>query len=166
MTSRRRGRSSFRGSARARTSWFNNASATVAVASGAQAIFDLTPLAGLPPNYEGGFTIRRMIGGIGVAAQAANAGFTGTFGIAVVTRDAVAAGAVPEPAADLVDWYYHTVVFRQAIAADVKGDVQRLFDIHTSRAIRGEGRTLVAVFDSASGAIQLNIFARLLLQSR
>ncbi len=82
-----------------------------------------------------------------------------------MTRDAFAAGAVPDPVSDLVDWYY---LRHEAVRSNDLADIfTREFDIRTSRRIRGQDRTLIAVFDNpaASGvAVDVSISVRLLLQ--
>ena len=169
MPSRTRGRSARRGSPRKQGAWFNSLSAPVAIAIGGQAIIDLTPLAGVPEGFGGGFTVRRMIGWFTGLAAAGNLTVTGALGIYVGDRDAFAAGAVADPLVDLMDWYYLNGYTRRAdVAAERSAPPLGEFDIRSGRRIRGENRTLIAVLDvSAAAAASLDdfqLFVRLYLQ--
>ena len=127
----------------------------------------MTDLAGLPPGLEGGLTVVRMIGSLDLQPAAVNLNTYGAFGICVVSRDAVAAGAVPDPITDLVDWYYH-VSFYMNQQQELK--VEKFpFDIRTKRLIRGVDRTLVAILEVAAAAatgVNFSTFLRLLLMRK
>ena len=107
----------------------------------------------------------RMIGNVVVRIVTDNTAAQWSLGVAVSTRDAFAAGALPEPFTDLVDWYYLRAGYeRQEVNRD---NVTYDFDIRTARAVRGLGRTLVAVFENSSlsdGSINVVMNYRLLLK--
>ena len=167
MTTRRRGRSSSRRSGpRRQTAWFNVASVPAVIAIGGQAILDLLDAADIPDGYAGGLTVLRMILQTVMFPGVASTDVIGAMGVAVMTRDALAAGAVPDPIADLVDWYWLTH-YRLLTQVTNEGDRLGPVDIRTKRAIRGEGRTLALVFDNSSssgGSVGFEFSARLLLQ--
>ena len=166
MTTRARARPSSgrfkRGSAPQRA-WFNQQSSPATVLSSGQAIFNLTPTANIPGGLRGSFTAMRLIGHVSMYQDTANVTCLGMFGVAVVTLDALVAGAVPDPSVDLVDWWYHDAWF-----FDDNPIISHrfVFDIHTARKVRGEDRTLAFVIDNNSVAtgIVFSVYTRLLLQ--
>ena len=149
------------------TLWWNIQSVPLAVAIGAQAIFDLLPPGTIPVGVQAGVTILRMIGELQLTAQSADQDGFGAFGIALMSRDAVAASAVPDPIADLVDWYYHQNWFNnESRVGDFQEAGRTRFDIRTSRKVRGEDRTLAAVFENnaaSAQAVKFSVTTRMLL---
>ena len=167
MTMRRRGRRTSRRSPRKILSWFNNAGVPAAIAIGAQGLQDLLPIATLMPQFLGGLTVLRMIGTLELTAQTADQDVFGSLGIAVMTRDAFAGAAVPDPILDHVDWYYQQNWFNnESRVGDLQEAGRTSFDIRTARRIRGEDRLLAAVFENSSAsaaAIKFRLSVRLLL---
>ena len=99
-----------------------------------------------------------------VAPGAANLDTFGSMGVSTITRDAVAAGVVPDPGTDLVDWYLHRAftVHNEDAGRFEKSE----YDIRTARRIRGVDRGLVAVLEvspaSDTGCVSV-LGARMLL---
>jgi len=123
-----------------------------------QTISDMTPV--LVPLGASGATIKRMIGSVdweGIGAAVDHGIFT--VGVAVVTKDAFMAGAVPDPASDLEhDWY-----FWQQLDTHLPGNAHLDFnqarmsiDIRTMRRLR-EGYRLVIVFDKGPTVAGVNL---------
>ena len=139
----------------------------LAVAIGGQAIVDLLPPGSVPPAFLAGLVVLRMIGELQLTAQSADQDGFGAFGVTMVTRDAVAGAAVPDPIIDLVDWYYHQNWFNnESRVGDFQEAGRTRFDIRTARRIRGEDRTLVAVFENnaaSAQAVKFSTTVRLLL---
>ena len=94
-------------------------------------------------------TIRRMLGHLTLSVQAADAAASFmSVGVAVVSQDALAAGALPDPEGDFnQDWYYWT---RRSILVPALGGLFQLdwdFDIRSMRRLRG-GYALVFISES------------------
>ncbi len=113
----------------------------------------------LPPGVAAGFKVIRMIGAVNLSPAAATP-TSGTYAMAVVSRDLVASGGF-HPAVDLLDYYYlqHYNVSQQ-IAIRVP------FDIRTSRVIRGLDRTLAFVLDALIANINISVDFRLLIEKK
>ncbi len=166
MTTRRRSRRSSGRSVRRPTEWFNNTSVPATLAIGGVAVFDLLPLGGLPPALEGGLTVMRMLGAFNVRVDADGATIIVGMGVCVVTRDAFAAGAIPEPITDLVDWYFLKHTHQQGLTATARIVRDYEFDIRSKRRIRGVDRTLVAVIENSgisNATVLVGVSTRLLL---
>ena len=132
------------------------------VAAGSHGVFDMTGLTDLPEGLAAGFTCVRMIGSVKLRPGAGNVDASGTYGIAVVTRDSAASG-FPHPTTDFLDWYYLRHYAQRT--ADVNADyVDHPFDIRTKRTVRGQDRTLLFVIDSVVETIIWSLSFRLLLQ--
>ena len=128
---------------------------------GAHGVFDITSLVGLPPGFEGGFTAKRMIGSVTIAPGASNLVSEGTYAVMVVPRGMISQ-TMPHPAVDLMDYYYHK---NYSIRKEVGGESEEYpFDIHTSRRVRGEDRTLAFVLDAVVNTILWSASFRLVLQ--
>ena len=166
MVTRGRSRSAPRRRATKRIySWFNIQSTVSLLAVGGTTLFDLTPLSGLPPQYEGGFTVLRLIGNLSVRPAVSAQNIVWTHGILATTRQALALGAIPNPVTDLVDWYMHHGAYVESDAGGVAA-VQFPFDIRTARKIRGEDRTLASTFHNSVGSggfVETSLYVRLLL---
>ena len=161
MPGRRRTQPTRRGTRRS-TAWFNNSNTPLTIAAFASGVFDLLPLAGIPEGFGGGLTVVRMIGHLDVRSDQVNE-LVYSAGIAVMTRDAFAAGATPDPVSDLVDWYWLDSRFIRQTDIEV---VSTPFDIRTARKVRGEDRTLAFVIQNngpGSANLAFMIHVRLLL---
>jgi len=145
MTTRRASRPRRRVSTRKPTSWYNNASVPANAVGGAQGFFDLTPLARLQTTYHAGFTCVRLIARLTMGPSGINQDITASIGVAVVSRDAVTAGVLPDPGAELADWYLEDDFFDFNVDLTPK---EHSYDIRSARMIRGEARTLVFVIDN------------------
>ena len=124
----------------------------------------MTPQVTIPDGYGGGFTVVRMFGDLVYRNVTGSQELQIAFGVAVMTVDALVAGAVPDPNTDLVDWYYHKRLY--GFRANIEA-VSNPFEIRTARKIRGEDRTLGFVLDNI-GANTLNFsfnFRLLLMRS-
>ena len=162
MTTRRRSRSGPRRGPRPALAWMNSATSPTSVLAGVSSFADLLPINRVPDGYAGGLTVRRMLISFNVRGETVNAENTGSFGVSVVTRDAIAGAVLPDPAADLVDWYVQKNI---SWFADTLAYRRWEFDIRTSRKVRGEDRTLVAMFDNGGSAVATwTVEWRLLLQ--
>ena len=163
MPTSRRYRSNRRG-AKPVLRWMSTASASSAVAAGVQGFFDMTDVDLIPTGWDSGFTIIRAIGKILIRPSTGSVDYFGAFGLGVVSRDAVAAGALPEPNGDLYQWYLQTAFLRRSVAVEF---VEFPFDLRSSRKIPSENHTLAAVIDNAGGSgstLNWAIEARLLLR--
>jgi len=107
-----------------------------------------------------GGTCLRVIGNLNYFHNAATfEQFNIGVGIAVVTKDALAAGALPDPLSDLEqDWYYwHSW---EGLLGFSDGQHQENFDIRTARKLR-EGYRLAFMMQSFTqeleGEIQVNL---------
>jgi len=100
-------RRSSRGS-RAKTTWSQSSFSHPLAAAAGQFITDITAQIIVTGGEEIG-TCRRLIGNLTLSPDA-GAGLTAynyASGVAVVTKDALSAGAIPDPIADdEQDWYY------------------------------------------------------------
>ena len=157
MITRPPARRSRRGSRRRTpTVWFNIGSVPATVVAGLKIVFDLLPVSELPAALLAGSTVLRMIGKYTILNQTDNVNVFGAYAVAVVTRAALAAGSVPEPIGDLVDWYYHDGFnVRQEVNRDTR---EVTFDIRTARRIRGEDRTLMAICENSSASVSSLVF--------
>jgi len=144
MTTRRRGRSSFRRSGtRRQNQWGNTGGVETAVVPGGQAILRITQN-GLPLGWVGtGLTIARLIGEFAYRSSA-NVEVAGTIGVGVVSTDAAVAGAVPEPTVDLLGWYFWARFNWRRNTTDYEYNHH---DIRSARRITNE-RELVFVIDA------------------
>ena len=161
MPGRTRSRPTRRGTRRS-TAWFNNSNTPLTIAAFASGVFDLLPLAGIPEGFAGGLTVLRMIGHLDVRSDQTNE-LVYSAGIALMTRDAFAAGATPDPVTDLVDWYWLDSRF---IRSSVLETVNTPFDIRTARKVRGEDRTLAFIIQNngpGTANLAFMIHVRLLL---
>ena len=135
------------------------------MATGGQAVFDLLSTES-PAALEPKLTVIRAILEVAMKATTNNADFYGAFGVYTDTRDAVVAGAVPDPISDFVDWYWHKNFYGNHDADGGETVIYDRIDLRTARAIRGVGRTLAFVLDvnaAAASGITFTINARLLL---
>ena len=143
MTTRRRSRSSFRGrAARKKTYWDQNNFQANTTAVGFTSVRDISHIL-ITGGQEAGGTCLRLVGNMNYMQIAASfEPFNFGVGVAVITNDALAAGAVPDPLTDLThDWY-----FWYAWEGNLGFEVQHTkeFDICSSRRLR-EGYRLVWV---------------------
>ena len=168
MTTRNRGRrSSVRTAPRPARAWFNQSGVPTTISVNSQGALDLLPLGELPDGYGGGCTVRRLIGKVMFFGTIIDTDAYFTWGVTLLTRDALTALALPDPISDLVDWYYHTVGYARenAFAGQTVTTIE--YDIRTSRRIAGEDRTLAAIMhvSPASGtSIRFVSYHRMLLQ--
>jgi len=166
MTTRRSSRRSFRPRAPRRvTTWFNTQSVPAAVAPAGQAIVDLLSTES-PAALEPKLTVIRAIVEVGIHGSSSGTSWYGAFGMSVITRDALAAGAVPDPISDFVDWYWHKNYYGRSTVGGGPQIERFPIDLRTARAIRGVGRTLAFILDvnAASGSgVNFSVSARLLL---
>ncbi len=154
---RTRSRRSFQG-VRTPTRWENLIFEFVQTAAASQNILDLTPEP-MATDLQGTATIKRMIGKLQVVSLSdAGSAQETLIGIAVITNDAFAAGAVPDPLTDAQQsWYYwnHIIVVPVGGAPHV---TVVDFDMRTMRKLRG-GYKLVAVVQNGTNVIALTVFA-------
>ena len=146
MTTRRGSRRSFRGRpARRKTYWDQNSFQFTPAAAPTLQVRDISNIH-ITDLSESGGTILRMIGQFNYYHEAASIEtFNYGIGVAVITQDALAAGAVPDPQVDLnQDWYYWDSWEGVLIN---EGQHQVNFDIRTARKLR-EGYRLVMVMQS------------------
>ena len=150
------------------TAWMSGQTIPVDVGVGVTSVVDmLDPAVNLPEGYLGGLTIRRMFARLSFRPFTANSDTFGQFGITLVTRDAIAAGAasLPSPLADNVDWYLRDgfAYTQSALISE-----QQTYDIRTARRVRGEDRSMVfllSVSAAAGSALsQFSLNFRLLIQ--
>ena len=143
------------------TAWFNQASAPVTLGLGALANFDITAPGEIPEGYQGGFTVLRMIHTLYVRPLSLTLNIFGAYGVLVAPRASLT--VLPSPITDLVDWYYQ-VNWNLRQADSITESISA--DIRTVRKVRGEQRTLFAVFQNNSasgGSVSVSMTARLLL---
>ena len=146
-------------------SWTNDQSIPTTVLKGGQAIVDLLqpifPVSQLPK-----FTVIRAILDVGMQGSSFGLDWFGAFGISVITRDALAAGAVPDPITDFVDWYWHKSYYDRTDTGAGAAVSHERVDLRSARQIRGVGRTMAFIFDVNSGStgdVIFSVSARLLL---
>jgi len=79
-------------------------------------------------------------------------------GISVVTADALAALALPDPIGDVAtDWYYWTAAAAIMGAAAQTNPVEIDADIRTSRVLRGGYRLVLSTESPASNDVDTNV---------
>ena len=169
MAFRRSGRSrSFRGSKR-RTTWEQIPFQFTMPTAANTTVLDISNDNIIDDEASGG-TCKRMIGSVTFehALQAAAVEVMEmAVGIAVVTKDGLAAGAVPDPLSTVdqnQDWYFwRSFNSNVGIAGSDGGRVVFPIDIHTSRRLRG-GYRLALVTEKAITelGIDVNISLRML----
>ena len=132
-----------------KTLWWNRASVPATVTANGTAVFDLTPLVGLPASVEGGFTCRRMLTSWHIRPVSTGLNAFGAFGVLVAPRSA--SSNLPNPIVDLVDWYllHHWWVR----AGEVNQIFPFEFDIRTNRKVRGEDRSLFGILASSAASL-------------
>ncbi len=149
MTTRRVSRSRSRsGRGRRKTTWFQ-ANANHSRTAGASLNFTDISHPAITANNEPTGTCRRLIGNWAVTPQTAVAGveYNISLGIAVMTIDALTAGATPDPAADVTqDWYWWDS-WEGTLADAGLSTYTNHFDIRTARRIR-EGYRLVLITEN------------------
>ena len=162
MPTKRRYRSSRRGSAQ-QVAWFNTQTIPATLVAGQIGFTDVTPISAIPDGYGGGFTVVRMLLSLMIRPISLDSTTTWGLGIATATRDAFLAGQGPDPAVDLVDWYYLKLgtMFR-----DTDSNMEEhQADIRTARKIRGQDRTLAAYLQNTSAlTLSYSLFTRVLLK--
>jgi len=165
MTTRRRGRST-RGRSRsnARYQWFQrqNADLTTIVAGGT-ALVNL--LSSISAEANLGITVVRMLLRLTVSAAAAQAVTQFGHGVIIVTRDAFAAGALPEPATDEQQWYLND---GDQVEFSTGGSEWKdyTYDIRSARRIRSANSLPIHVMENTDSAesLRYNIFSNLLVR--
>jgi len=133
-----------------------------ALASGAASVADITGNA-VAAGRQGG-SVLRFMGRLQIFQTSQNQTVDLALGVTLVSADALAAGAVPDPQTDLQQsWYYWTRIRAQMAIDDNNISLSREFDIRTSRRIRSDQR-LILVFEAGAlaGTIGVSVSARLL----
>ena len=133
---------------RRKTTWSQTSFQHSLVPIGGQSATDITHPA-IANNNEPTGTCVRLIGNwsfspvVGVSL----ADYNMSVGITLLTIDALAAFAVPDPAADVTqDWYFWDS-WGGGMQADGSSNITRAFDIRSSRRLR-EGFRLIWVTDN------------------
>ena len=139
-----------------------------AVASGTQIEKDL--LGDLVTDERKGATITRVILDLVISPdQAGQVTFT-SYGLCMVNRDAVAAGAVPEADvnSDRADWLLRGRARNNCFAlADSTQMFHREYDLRAQRVLRSEEQTLALILDHGSGGgIDFFWMSRILMKLR
>ena len=144
---------------------------TVAVATGASAIVASFAPDSVPFNKP---TIVRTRGEIGVRPESAGAdlGVSGAFGVCVVNSDAFAAGAASIPApfddAGWDGWFVWQSVARHVEFVDGTGfEINAMWNWQVdSKAMRkvGDNETIVLMYQSQVGAVQVAMHLRMLIK--
>jgi len=161
MTMRRRSRRSFTRKPREKTTWDQTTAGFTMVAAVAQSVIDLTPLSITSLGFAGnsGGTIKRMIGDLRFETTGAGPDHVDVdIGIVVVTADALAAGAVPDPVSDFTtDWYFWKHLDQHLPSNNAESFNQGVieWDIRTARKLRG-GYRLALVIDKGASIFVLN----------
>ena len=136
MTTRRQSRGRFRRSARTPTRW-ETLNFAMVHAAGASIVFADITVEPVLDNEAGTATIRRVIAHVNYAPVGLGT-HEFAIGIAVVTMDAMAAGALPDPLGDFQQgWYYWT---QRPMLVDAEAGLRTLdfdFDVRTMRKLRG-----------------------------
>jgi len=148
MTTRRLSRSSSRGGrARRKTTWDQSTINHTRGTAAGQSVTDISHPA-IAANNEPTGTIRRWVGNWTLSPLTTGPAEYNVFiGIAVVTIDALAALAVPDPASDVTqDWYWWSA-WEGGIADLGLSSRTMQFDIRTARRLR-EGYRLVLVSEN------------------
>ncbi len=141
-----RSRTSFRGGPRKPTRWENLLFEVVVTAVASQDVFDLTPEP-MATDLQGTATLKRMICHVDINPVVSAGMNTFLMGICVVTNDAFAAAAVPDPLTDAQQsWYYWTQRVYSAVNA-AEARVSWDFDMRTMRKLRG-GYKLIGVLQN------------------
>ena len=136
--------------------WFDTI-ISVTIAASAQA--ELQLLGGLVVDEFKGARIVRTIVDLFLVATTAGTGTILSTGIAMINRDALSAGAVPE-ADDTADkgWLWRT---NKSVFTSVVNESQQqshlLYDSRTSRRMRSDDDLMSMVFNTNAGASSINI---------
>jgi len=120
----------------------------------------------------GGFTVRekdriarieRLIGAVSTSAVTSGARYSGAFGFHIVTDDALAAVAVPDPIGDEDSaWYWHQEFHSRNV------DFERMhqpFDTKTKRVLNSSKMTLMFALNVdgvSDSTVQWEVYFRLL----
>ena len=99
-------------------------------------------------------TIRRLLGHLTFSAAGADADASFiSIGVAVVSQDALAAGALPDPEGDFnQDWYYWTRRSLRIVATGGPAQVDWDLDIRSMRRLRG-GYALVMISETPTNNV-------------
>jgi len=104
-------------------------------------------------------TVLRMICDFTLRAETVDAEIEANFGVTEVTEDAFLANISPDVGVDEIGFYLaQELSHRQSIASDAAQFYHRDYDIRSSRALRGSGRTLMFTFANLSSAAQVKIW--------
>lgn len=169
MSPRRFQRRSAPRTTRQRLSWWQTVFQFQMTSAADQQVADLTPEPLLSTTTgQGNATIRRFITTFSWtydgASAVADVAHDISVGVAVVTQDALAAGAMPDPLTDPgQDWYYWTHRQMKIVSANNQPMHYWEIDIRTARRLRGGYRLALIVQNPVQEeATNLNVATRAL----
>ena len=139
-----------------KTSWFNQLYEATLTAAGSQQVFDLSHPR-ITTLTESTGTVVRMIMEVHLANAATVPDLTSfSLGVTVLTEDARAAGATPDPLSDSdQDWYYW---WAGKPAVSDSGKVVIQVDIRSARRLRG-GFRLAMIMQNAVNELPTEVVA-------
>ncbi len=161
MPPRRRSGSSFRRGTRRKTTWFQSTFTHSLTTSPVQLITDISHPA-IVNNNEPIGTCLRLMGNYAYTplVGTAQADYNLAVGVCIVTIDALAAAAVPDPGADVTqDWYYWDSWEGGLLNAGLSTYTQR-FDIRSARRLR-DGYRLIWTTDNVTQELAGDVQIRL-----
>jgi len=163
MTTRSRRRGRFTGRKKVSYGWLNFSLFNATLTDGGLLTADLLGALTLVEKNDVRSVVR-VIWSFFVRSATAGNRASGRFGMIVVTDDAMAASAVPDPLGDPLDAWYLNTGFFQEDAANVP--VEQRGDLRSARRLLGDGQTIAFVAESdlgsSSGSMLITFMARVL----
>ena len=150
MAGRRRGRYT-RGPKR-RYLWVDNSLATLTnISAGAQGVVDL--LGSIDVDTQVGMTCVRLLLNMVVGPDTSGQTVEGEHAVCIITSDAMAAGAVPDPSTDEYPWYLKDGFLHVGDADAGPRTWEHKYDIRTSRRIKSTDDRLLHIIENSGSSI-------------
>ena len=168
MTTRGRVRGQFRRSRRGprpATGWTNaSLEPDTTLSAGSTTIVDLLGAFTVAEKFNIG-TILRVFGEVVYRSQTVNANILGRFGLAIVSDDALAAGALPDPLGDdKFGWYWNAVMLWDDTELKYRSSP---VNVVTKRKLIGDASTLALVLEGdATVTMDFGFGLRILYQKK
>ena len=159
MTTRSRGRSSYRRAAKRPMAWYNNAVDVFSLPGLTSSTTPMLALGTLPEGYSAGMTILRLLMTIRYAATASADDVDAILATYVQQRPGIV--EVPNLNADLLDYYLYTHLQAPSHAGATTSSQN--FDIRSKRRLRGDRDLLLRITNTLVTAVKIGVGVRYLL---
>ena len=115
-----------------------------------------------PDERGNGKTLLRIVGNVVLNASVTTGEYAATAGIIVVTEEARAAGAFPEPRSDEADWLYMRQFYSRRVLNEPATPSDWQLDIHAKRKW-GDDKVVELLFESAGNPSTIGVSLNLRL---